>query len=124
MPHAKGLGRHREEKALASKLDRLRAMTTVVTDTGDLGAVASQAGTNPTILLKAVDTPEYGDVVDEVSAWGRGQSGDATRVAAATADRLAVFVGVDLLRLVAGCVSTEVNGNLHFSVAVSALRAH
>ena len=103
-------------------------MTTVVADTGDLGAVARlkpvDCTTNPTIVLKAADTPEYRDVVDEALAWGRGQSGDAARVAAATADRLAVFVGVDLLRLVAGCVSTEVNGNLHFSVAVSALRAH
>ena len=40
MPRAKGLGRHRKEKALASKLDQLRATTTVVADTGDLGAVA------------------------------------------------------------------------------------
>jgi len=40
MPHAKGLGRHRKEKALASKLDQLHVMTTVVADTGDLGAVA------------------------------------------------------------------------------------
>ena len=40
MPRAKGLGRHRKEKALASKLDQLRVMTTVVADTGDLGAVA------------------------------------------------------------------------------------
>src|SRR5215470_5143205 len=40
MPRAKGLGRHRKEKALASKLDKLRVMTTVVADTGDLGAVA------------------------------------------------------------------------------------
>ena len=40
MPRAKGLGRHRKEKALASKLDQLRVMTTVVSDTGDVGAVA------------------------------------------------------------------------------------
>jgi hypothetical protein len=58
-----GLGRNREEKALASKLDHLRAMTTVVAYTGDLGAVARlkpvDCTTNSTIDLKAVDTPEY-----------------------------------------------------------------
>jgi hypothetical protein len=58
LPHAKGLRRHRKEKALASKLDQLRAMTTVVADTGDLGAVARlkpvDCTTNPTIVLKAV----------------------------------------------------------------------
>jgi transaldolase len=112
---------------LASKLDQLRAMTTVVADTGDLSAVARlkpvDCTTNPTIVLKAIDTPEYRDVVDEALAWGRRQSGDAARVAAATADRLAVSVGVELLRLVPGYVSTEVDANLSFNVAASVARA-
>jgi Transaldolase/Fructose-6-phosphate aldolase len=72
MPRAKGLGRRQREKALASKLDQLRVMTTVVADTGDLGAVAClkpvDCTTNPTIVLNAVDTPEYRDVVDEALA--------------------------------------------------------
>ena len=54
----------------------------------------------------------------------RGQSGDAIRVAAATADRLAVSVGVELLRLVSGYVSTEVDGNLSFNAAESVAKAH
>jgi transaldolase len=102
-------------------------MTTVVADTGDLGAVARlkpvDCATNPTIVLKAIDTPEYRDFVDEALAWGRRQSGDAARVAAATADRLAVSVGVELLRLVPGFVSTEVDANLAFNVAASVARA-
>ena len=85
---------------MASKLDQLRAMTTIVADTGDLGAVARlkpvDCTTNPTIVLKAIDTPEYRDVVDEALAWGRKQSGNDARLAAATADRLAVSVGVEL----------------------------
>ncbi len=48
----------------------------------------------------------------------------STRVAAATAERLAVSVGVELLRLVPGYVSTEVDGNLSFNVAASVARAH
>jgi transaldolase len=99
---------------LASKLDQLRAMTTVVADTGDLGAVARlkpvDCTTNPMIVLKAVDSPEYRDVVEEALAWGRKQSGDAARVAAATANRLAASVGVELLRLVPGYVSTGRDG--------------
>jgi transaldolase len=83
MPPSRGLGRHRKEKALASKLDQLRAMTTVVADTGDLGAVARlrpvDCTTNPTIVLKAVDAPEYRDAVDEALAWGRKQSGERPR---------------------------------------------
>jgi transaldolase len=80
--------------------------------------------TSSTIVLKAVDTPEYRDVVDEVLGWGRGQSSDATRVAVATGYRLAVSVGVELLQLVAGYVSTEVDGDLSFNVAASVATAH
>ncbi|UPJ48562.1 hypothetical protein IVB30_36910 [Bradyrhizobium sp. 200] len=65
---------------MASKLDQLRAMTTVVADTGDLGAVTHlkpvDRTTNPMIIQKAVDTPEYRDVVDAALAWRRRQSGN------------------------------------------------
>ena len=79
--------------------------------------------TNPTIVLKAIDNPEYRDVVEEALTWGRKRSGDAARVAAATADRLAVSVGVELLRLVPGFVSTEVDANLSFNIGASVARA-
>lgn len=102
-------------------------MTTIVADTGDLAAVARlkpvDCTTNPTIVLKAIDTPEYKDVVDEALAWGRKQSGDGARLAAATADRLAVSIGVELLRLVPGYVSTEVDANLSFNITASVARA-
>lgn len=121
------LSRHREEKALASKLDQLRAMTTLVADTGDLGAVARlkpvDVVTNPTIVLKAIDNPEYRNIVEEALTWGRKRSGDAARVAAATADRLAVSVGIELLRLVPGFVSTEVDANLSFNIGALVARA-
>ena len=69
------VSRHQEETALASKLNQLRAMTTVVADTGDLGAVARlkpvDCTTNPTIVLKAIDNPEYEDVVEEALTWGQ-----------------------------------------------------
>lgn len=72
---------------MTSKLDQLRAMSTVVADTNYLGPVASlksvDCTTIPTIVLKCVDTPEYRNAVDPEFAWGRGQSGDARRVAAA-----------------------------------------
>jgi transaldolase len=54
----------------------------------------------------------------------RGQSDDATRLAAATADRLTVSVRVELLRLVSGYVSTYVDGRLSFNVAGSFAKAH
>ncbi|WP_439407388.1 transaldolase [Bradyrhizobium sp. DASA03076] len=112
---------------MASKLDQLRAMTTVVADTGELGAVARlkpvDCTTSPTIVLKAIDDSDYRNVVEEALTWGRKRSGDAARVAAATADRLAVSVGVELLRLVPGFVSTEVDANLSFNIGALVARA-
>lgn len=59
---------------MTSKLDQLRAMSTVVADTGDLGPVARLKSvdytTNPTIVLKCVDTPEYRNAVDPAFCMG------------------------------------------------------
>jgi transaldolase len=92
-------------------------MTTIVADAGDLGAVAR---------LKPVDCDRHSRVqgcVDEALAWGRKQSGGDARLAAATADRLAVSVAVELLRLVPGYVSTEADANLSFNIRASIARA-
>ncbi len=61
----------------ASKLDQLRDMTTVVADTGDLEAVRRlkpvDCTTNPTLILKAVETPAYADLVEEAVTGARRQ---------------------------------------------------
>lgn len=112
---------------MTSRLDQLRAMTTIVADTGDLEAVArlkpTDCTTNPSIVLKALATDAYRNIVEEALAWGRGRTGDPRHVAAATADRLAISVGIELLRLVPGYVSTEVDANLSFDVAASTTKA-
>lgn len=112
---------------MASKLEQLRAVTTIVADTGDLEAVARlkpvDCTTNPTIVLKALGTDAFHDVVEEAVMWGRRRGGDSYRVAAETADRLTVSVGVELLRLVPGYVSTEVDANLSFDVSASIAKA-
>lgn len=62
----------------ASKLDQLRQMTTVVADTGDIEAVRRlkpvDCTTNPTLILKAVETPAYSDLVDEAIGWARSRA--------------------------------------------------
>lgn len=102
-------------------------MTTLVADTGDVDAVRrhkpTDCTTNPTIVLKALGTEAYREVVAEAVAWGRKQAGSPTDVAARTADRLAVAVGVELLKLVPGRVSTEVDADMSFDVAASVARA-
>jgi transaldolase len=112
---------------MASKLDQLRAVTTVVADTGDIAAIRQfkpvDCTTNPTLVLKAVDLPAYKDVVAEAVRWGKGQSGGRDAVIKAIADRLAVSVGAELTTLVPGRVSTEVDADLSFDTAATIEKA-
>jgi len=58
-----------------SKLESLRSMTTVVSDTGDMESIKrfkpTDATTNPTLILKASQLPAYAHLVDEAVSWGR-----------------------------------------------------
>jgi transaldolase len=114
-------------QANASKLDQLRAVTVVVADTGDIEAVRrlkpQDCTTNPTLLLKAAETPAYAELVEGVLAWGRKQGGARETVAAAVCDRLAVSFGSELARIVPGRVSTEVDADLSFDTEATIARA-
>lgn len=113
---------------MTSKLDQLRAITTVVADTGDIEAVARlkpvDCTTNPTIVLKALNTPAFADAIKEATLWGKKQNGGEDAVVAAVADRLAVSVGAALAGLVPGRVSTEVDADLSFDTKASVTKAH
>lgn len=103
---------------MASKLDQLRQMTVIVADTGDIEAVRrlkpQDCTTNPTLLLKAAETPAYGPIIEEALAWGRSHGGSRDGVVAAICDRLAVAFGAELAGIVPGRVSTEVDADLSF----------
>src|SRR4030095_4305265 len=106
------------EPAMPSKLDQLRARTVVVADTGDLDAVRrlkpQDCTTNPTLLLKAVEIPAYGHLLEEALAWGGKRGVSREGVVAAICDRLAVAFGAELAGIVPGRVSTEVDADLSF----------
>jgi transaldolase len=112
---------------MPSKLDQLRAMTTVVADTGDVEAVRRlkpvDCTTNPSIVLKALGTPEFADTLTDAVAWGTRQGGSLEARVGAVADRLAVSVGAALAGIVPGRVSTEVDADLSFDAAASVARA-
>jgi transaldolase len=99
---------------MASKLDQLRGMSTVVADTGDMEAIKAfkptDSTTNPSLILKAAQLPAYGHLVEEAVAWGR----KAKASPGAVTDRLAVNFGAELTRIVPGRVSTEVDADLSF----------
>jgi transaldolase len=112
---------------MPSKLDQLRAMTVVVADTGDLDAVRrlkpQDCTTNPTLLLKAVQTPAYAQILEEAMTWGRGQGGSREGAVEAICDRLAVAFGAELAGIVPGRVSTEVDADLSFDTEATVAKA-
>jgi len=112
---------------MTSKLEQLKTMTTVVADTGDLDAIAQwkpqDATTNPSLLLKAAASDAYRPMLDEAVAAARKEGGsDAEQLAYAT-DMLAVLAGREILGLVPGVVSTEVDARLSFDTDATLARA-
>ncbi|MCA3179293.1 MAG: transaldolase [Burkholderiaceae bacterium] len=102
-------------------LERLKTMTTVVADTGDFNAMKAyaprDATTNPTLILKAVGKPEYRGLLDETVAHPRGDAPELL------VDRLLVRFGREILAIVPGRVSTEVDARLSFDTEGTVARA-
>ena len=99
---------------MSSKLDQLKAMTTIVADTGDMESIRAfqptDCTTNPTLILKAAQMEAYAHLVDEAIHWGKAGGKSAGQVT----DRLAVNFGAELSKIVPGRVSTEVDADLSF----------
>jgi transaldolase len=99
-------------------LESLKRSTTVVADTGDIEAIAEHkpqdATTNPSLLLKAAQQPHYQHLVDEALDFAMHASGDPAARAEAFMDKLFITFGCDILKVVPGRVSTEVDAGLSF----------
>jgi transaldolase len=112
---------------MSSKLDRLKSMTVVVADTGDIDAIRqfkpTDCTTNPSLILKAAQMPAYAHLMDEAVAWAKKQAGNKLVVAAAACDRVAVNFGEALSKIVPGRVSTEVDADISFDTAASIAKA-
>jgi transaldolase len=104
-----------------NQLEALKQFTTVVADTGDFKQLAQfqpqDATTNPSLILKAVQKPEYAPLLSEAVAAHRGQPLDVVM------DHLLVRFGCEILKTIPGRVSTEVDARLSFDTAASVARA-
>ncbi len=105
----------------ASELDALKAYTTVVADTGDFQQIAQyqpqDATTNPSLILKAAQKPEYAQLVQQV------KSRFGSRALDEQVDRLLVDFGCAILQTIPGRVSTEVDARLSFDTMATYTRA-
>jgi len=104
-----------------NQLDALKSHTTVVADTGDFKQLAQfqpqDATTNPSLILKAVQKPEYAPLLSESVAAHKGQALDVVM------DHLLVRFGCEILKTIPGRVSTEVDARLSFDTAATLARA-
>ena len=105
---------------MTSKLDQLKQFTTVVADTGDLDAIGRlqpvDATTNPSLLLKAAAMPRYGELLQNAVGAGQGDLHLAC-------DNFAVAVGQEILKIIPGRISTEVDARLSFDTQATLARA-
>lgn len=103
---------------MTNMLEQLKSMTAIVADTGDIEAIRrhlpEDATTNPSLLLKAATLPEYEPLIVDAIAWAKLQSSDRDRQAHDAMDKLAVDVGLEVLKIVPGRISTEVDSRLSF----------
>ncbi len=110
-----------------SKLDQLRTMTVVVADTGDINAIEQyrpqDATTNPSLLLKTAEDATYGALLDESIAAADPNQPESGRIAE-IADGFAILVGREILKLIPGVVSTEVDARLSFDSQATIAKAH
>ena len=103
-----------------NQLDALKSFTTVVADTGDFKQLdafkPTDATTNPSLILKAVQRPDYAPLLTDTVARFRGRALDEVM------DRLLVRFGCEILAIIPGRVSTEVDARLSFDTAATVAR--
>jgi transaldolase len=110
-----------------NQLERLQQFTTLVADTGDIESIRRykpvDATTNPSLLLKAVGLPHYGHLLQQARDFAAAGGGDSRTLLDNATDQLAVLIGREILKIVPGRVSTEVDARLSFDQQASMARA-
>lgn len=113
---------------MTTQLDSLRSMTVVVADTGDIDAIKKyqpqDATTNPSLILSASALPQYTPLIDEAIAYAKAQSADDKAQQLIDAeDKLAVNIGLEILKIVPGRISTEVDARLSYDTQATVEKA-
>ncbi|MEI8271712.1 MAG: transaldolase [Paludibacter sp.] len=108
-------------------LEQLKTYTKVVADTGDFQSIdaykPADATTNPSLIYAASQDPKYASLIDDAIAYAKGISTDKTVQLSKAMDKLAVNFGLEILKIVPGRVSTEVDARLSFDTEASIAKA-
>lgn len=110
-----------------NKREQLEKMTTIVSDTGEIEEIKkyrpTDATTNPSLIFAAASKPEYQFLIEEAVQWGKKQAKDTSAVLEHIIDKLFVNFGLEILKIVPGRVSTEVDARLSFDIEGSVEKA-
>jgi transaldolase len=108
---------------MTNLLSQLKDFSVIVADTGDFAAIKKyqprDATTNPSLLLKAAQMPEYSEIVDRALIETKRETTSASHSLEVAMDKLAVAFGAEILKIVSHRVSTEVDARLSFDVEAS-----
>jgi transaldolase len=111
----------------ATQLDQLKQFTTVVADTGDFESMKvyqpQDATTNPSLILQAAAKPEYKHLVDQAVTELKGSGHTGPALVEAILDRILILFGLEILKIVPGRVSTEVDARLSFDTEATVAKA-
>jgi len=112
-----------------NKLDQLKQVTVVVSDSGEFEEIKkykpTDATTNPSLILAAASLPAYQFLIEEAIQYGKKQAPSSSKedIMATILEKLFVNFGVEILKIVPGRVSTEVDARLSFDVKGSLEKA-
>jgi transaldolase len=110
-----------------TQLDQLRQFTKVVADTGDFESMRrfqpQDATTNPSLILAAVQKPEYAPIIERVLSEGLENGLAGEKALGDIMDRLLVAFGLEILKIVPGRVSTETDARLSFDTEGTIVKA-
>lgn len=110
-----------------TQLDSLRSMTVVVADTGDIEAIKQyqpqDATTNPSLILSASALPQYAPLIDDAIAYAKTKSACPRQQLVDAEDKLAVNIGLEILKIIPGRISTEVDARLSYDTQATIEKA-
>lgn len=107
-----------KKKAAMSTLDQLKKLTVIVADTGDFESMKeyrpTDATTNPSLIAAAANMPAYQHLIEEAVSYAQENGGSIEEQIEAAMDRVYILFGIEILKIVPGRVSTEVDARLSF----------
>uniref|UniRef100_A0A6B2LA74 transaldolase n=1 Tax=Arcella intermedia TaxID=1963864 RepID=A0A6B2LA74_9EUKA len=113
---------------MASQLEQLKAVTTVVADSGDFASFElfkpQDATTNPSLILAAAQLPKYQDLIDESLKYAKEKGKTVEEQVAISLDKLAVTFGAAILKIIPGRVSTELDARLSYDTQGTIAKCH